>query len=523
MTTWLEWSSGQRRWWSAVSLRQGPPHPNGQGPGRPEKPRSVSPLQHRKDGLPRGMHGVIPSIVLAKQWDPEQRLGSTRELLPRPRIIPMPADIIRHHRANKAHARPAAVERSPAWPTADRRSSTPVGKVVCSCDWRKCAQVPCVRAGYGYGEYADGDPSVAERMPKPWPGRARVSADAPTGRSTPVTGSQPRRHVGHGPVSGLSRGAGYDLDVFCPRWRRPPSTRSRSGNASGARALGEHLPGRLRSCDQQQVRGQIGRARRWWDVCRPPRPGAVRAGGAPNTVDGWFLPDGGTSESSSYAMMTMPAFRIWGCCCAITRTSGLRRPGRPSPRSLRLVSRHALRRLLAEPHSGPSGRSAPHAFRRRLPQQLDRVVLRQLIALPYPPDEHIAFLKELAGKDLPAAPVSGPFSSASPGSESRAVRLLRCPTLCFVPRQSYLRTGTAGRSSLALLNASNWAPSSPGQPHLYYWKDGRELLFRSRLLVGHLIVPDASHGRPQPRDVDGQDQKTAGRDGSVHLFASLCG
>ena len=67
--------------------------------------------------------------------------------------------------------------------------------------------------------------------------------------------------------------------------------------------------------------------RRSWG-CASGHPGLVHFGleGFQRCVDGWFLPDGGTSESPAYAMMTMSGIRSFRLGPArLFRSAGVRR------------------------------------------------------------------------------------------------------------------------------------------------------------------------------------------------------
>ena len=88
-------------------------------------------------------------------------------------------------------------------------------------------------------------------------------------------------------------------------------------------------------------------------------PGLVRFGleGFRRTVEEWFLPDGGTSESPAYALMTMGGIESFRSRLSrLLRSAGLRWRGRLAARRLRRLPRHALRRLLAGPHLDAPGR-----------------------------------------------------------------------------------------------------------------------------------------------------------------------
>lgn len=224
-------------------------------------------------------------------------------------------------------------------------------------------------------------------------------------------------------------------------------------------------------------------------------PGLVRFGldGFRRTVEEWFLPDGGTSESPAYAMMTMGGVRSF----ALAFRDYSDPPGYSAPDGTRLDGFDACR----DTRYGDCWQGLVWTLQGdlRFPPSADSYrttrissSYAELIALAYPSDEHLALLKETVGKDLKSGSSREALFYREPGLEERATPPLSLPNVVFpFLAQGYLRTGPTGRESLAMLNASDYG----GHHHLdnlnlYYWKDGRELLTDLGYLWDH---PDKYH------------------------------
>lgn len=382
-----------------------------------------------------------------------------------------------------------------------------------------------VLAGYGYGEYAGMDPHLAAKrinnlpvdelvyppnrpdrkiytgywsatrigtagMDGPWAVRIAVAYDltcTAQENGTPVYSDTDRRHIERDLLLESVYLAACD-----------PAINNKSvGNRAGATVVG---------------------------MCVG-HPGLVRFGleGFQKTVEEWFLPDGGTSESPAYALMTMSGIRPFALALrdysdppGYRAANGTRLDGFDACRDTRYGDCWqgliwTLQGDLAFPPSADSYRST-----RINPG------FAELIAVAYPSDEHVALLKELAGD----APGRGSARDAlfyrEPGIEQREVPSLRLPDVVFpFLAQGYLRTGATGRENLAMLNASDYG----GHHHLdslnlYLWQNGHELLSDLGYLWDH---PDKyqtsrtfAHNLVM---IDGRDQQKSGRGGSFHIVS----
>ncbi|MCY3023595.1 MAG: heparinase II/III family protein, partial [Planctomycetota bacterium] len=238
----------------------------------------------------------------------------------------------------------------------------------------------------------------------------------------------------------------------------------------------------------------------------------------------WFLPDGGTSESPAYAMMTMDGIRP----LALAFRDYSDPPGFVGPDGKRLDDFNAFR----DTRYGDCWQGLYWTLQGdlRFPPSADSyrttaigTSFGELVAMAYPTDEHAAYLKAVSPKDTPSgdAARSAVFYRKS-GTETRQAPPLALPDVVFpFLAQGYLRTGPAGRDSLALLNASDWG----GHHHqdslnLYYWNDGHELLSDLGYLWDHpdrlMTVRTLAHNLVMS---DGREQLTKGRGGSFHLFS----
>jgi len=382
-----------------------------------------------------------------------------------------------------------------------------------------------VRAGYGYGEYAGMDPHVAAARINNLPEDELVYPPNKPNRRI-YTGYWSASRIG---TSGMDGGwvvriaVAYDLTC--------------TARESGVAVYSEEEKRRiehdlllestyLAACDpainNKSVGNRAGAAVVGMCVGHP---GLVRFGleGFLRTVDGWFLPDGGTSESPAYAMMTMGGVRPF----ALAFRDYSDPPGYAAPDGTRLDGFDACRDTrygdcwqgliwtlqgdLRFPPSADSYRTTSISAR-----------FAELIAVAYPSNEHVALLKEIAGKDLAGGSLREALFYREPGLEARDVAPLRLPDVVFpFLTQGYLRTGPTGRESLVMLNASDYG----GHHHLdslnlYYWKDGRELLSDLGYLWDH---PDKrqtyctfAHNLVV---LDGRDQERKGRGGRFHLFS----
>jgi hypothetical protein len=256
-------------------------------------------------------------------------------------------------------------------------------------------------------------------------------------------------------------------------------------------------------------------------------PGLVHFGldGFIKTVDGWFLPDGGTSESPAYAMMTMNGIRPF----ALAFRGHTDPAGYASLDGVRLDGFDACRDTLygdcwqalvwtlqGDLHFVPSADS----YR----STTIGVPFADLLVLAYPTDTHIALLTESISRDTSDGVNPSAIFYRDPASDRTEAQTstLDMPDVVFpYLSQGYLRTGEDGRNSLAELNAADHG----GHHHLdglnlYYWKDRHELLSD----LGYLW--DHQHKYETARTwahnlviIDGKDQIARSRRGQFHTFS----
>ena len=382
-----------------------------------------------------------------------------------------------------------------------------------------------VRAGYGYGEYAGMDPHVAAERINNLPDDELVYPPNKPDRKI-YTGYWSASRIG---TSGMDGGwvvrVAVAYDLTCAAEDRGVAVYSDDEK----RRIEHDLlleSTYLAACDpainNKSVGNRAGAAVVGMCVGHP---GLVRFGleGFLRTVDGWFLPDGGTSESPAYAMMTMGGIRPF----ALAFRNYSDPPGYAGPDGTRLDRFDACR----DTRYGDCWQGLIWTLQGdlRFPPSADSYrttrigsSYAELIAVAYPSDTHVAFLKEVAGNDLARGSPRDALFYRESGLEARDVPPLALPDVVFpFLAQGYLRTGPAGRESLLLLNASDYG----GHHHLdslnlYYWKDGRELLSDLGYLWDH---PDKyqtyrtfAHNLVM---IDGRDQERRRRGGRFHLFS----
>jgi hypothetical protein len=382
-----------------------------------------------------------------------------------------------------------------------------------------------VRAGYGYGEYAGMDPHVAAERISSLPEDELVYPPNKPNRKI-YAGYWAASRIG---TSGMDGGwvvriaVAYDLTCTAKENEAPVYSEEE-------RRLIEHdlllESTYLAACDPSINNKSVGnRAGAAVVGMCVGHPGLVRFGleGFQRTVEEWFLPDGATSESPAYAMMTMGGVRSF----ALAFRDYSDPPGYAAPDGTRLDGFDACRDTrygdcwqgLIWTLQGDL-RFPPSADSYRTTQIGSRFA--ELIAVAYPSDDHIALLKEIAGKDLTSGSPREAIFYREPALEERDAPPLSLPDVVFpFLAQGYLRTGPTGRESLAMLNASDYG----GHHHLdslnlYYWKDGRELLSDLGYLWDH---PDKYQTyRTYAHNlvvIDGRDQQRKGRGGNFHLFS----
>ena len=261
-------------------------------------------------------------------------------------------------------------------------------------------------------------------------------------------------------------------------------------------------------------------------------PLMVRFGldGFQKTVDEWFLPDGGTSESAAYAMMTM------GCIAPFAYAfRGYSEPAgfTPPDQSPRLADFNACR----DTEYGTAWQALIWTLQGdlRFPPLADSyvttgisAVYAELIALGYPTPEHLVLAKVKSGDNPSGAAARSALFYREPAAADGAADNAAIPAQPPLPdivfpflAQGFLRLGDFGHGGLAVLDASDWG----GHHHrdslnLYLWKDGHELLSDLGYLWDHpdkkMTTRTLAHNLVL---IDGENQKTTGRGGSFAFFA----
>ncbi|MFZ2643368.1 MAG: heparinase II/III family protein [Verrucomicrobiia bacterium] len=271
-------------------------------------------------------------------------------------------------------------------------------------------------------------------------------------------------------------------------------------------------------------------------------PELVRFGldGFYQTVDGWFLPDGATSESPGYGTMTLGG--IWDLAQAFRGYSdppGYRDAAGKRIDSLDLYHGTAYERVWECFFRGLQGdlHYPPSADAMR--QSGLGVNFIELMAGNYPDrPQYLALLKETLGvgspksassagdvarrellKEMPGAGLA--LYYREPGLENKKTPALSFPDWCPPElRIGHMRTGADGRESLLTLSASHWGNHHHQDSlNLYYWKQGREVLSDLGYLWDHpekhMTVRTVAHNTVV---IDEKEQITKERGGDVLFF-----
>ncbi len=382
-----------------------------------------------------------------------------------------------------------------------------------------------VRAGYGYGEYAGMDPHVAAKHINDLPEDELVYPPNVPDRRIYAGYWAASRFGTNGqdgaPVASLTEA--YDLTCLAQRDGRPVYTDEQRIRIERDVLLeGSYLLACDTSINNKSVGGRTAAA--IVGLCVG-HPGLVHFGidGFRRTVNEWFLPDGGTSESPAYAMMTMGNIRRFPLAFRDYSDPA----GYVTPTGERLDDFNAARDTLY----GDCWQSLIWTLQGNLRHTPDADSYRttgisayyaELIALAYPTPEHIALLKELAGGEGAPGARDAAIFYRDPDLQNTEVPAFTLPDVVFpYLSQGYLRTGEHGRAGTVMLNASHWG----GHHHLdsldlYCWQDGRELLSDLGYLWDH---PDSYQTRRTWAHnlvmVNEKDQRSRERGGSFHLFA----
>ena len=517
-----------------------PWHPNGQWSWSASKPDRLT-CRVCKTVFP---NDEFPeSIVLQSKWDPRQKFGfiggETFRCFGYHYARPSLSGIIRRCKVNHVTGQLHALGTAYAL-TQDGRYARAAKAILL----RFAEVLPkyLVRAGYGYGEYADCDPHVAAERINNLPVDELVYPPNKPDRKI-FTGYWSASRVG---TSGMDGGwvsrvtEAYDLT--CEARDRGDTIKPEGRIVSPEKSTGKPV---YSDDDRVRIERDVLLESAYLAACDPSinnksvgnragaavvglcvgHPGLVRFGldGFQKTVSDWFLPDGGTSESAAYAMMTMGGIRPFGLAFRDYSDP----EGYAPPDGKRLEAFNACRdTLYGDCWQGliwnlqGNLRHAPLADSYRTTGIDSRFA--ELIALAYPTDEHVALLKELVGDKPRGGAAREAIFYREPGLEARKVPKLGLPDAVFpYLAQGYLRRGVHGRKGLAVLSATDWG----GHHHidslsLYYWQDGRELLSDLGYLWDH---PDSHQTRRTLAHnlvmIDGRDQLTKGRGGSFHLFS----
>ncbi len=256
-------------------------------------------------------------------------------------------------------------------------------------------------------------------------------------------------------------------------------------------------------------------------------PGLVRFGwdGFQQTIDGWFLPDGTTSESPGYATMTLG--NIWDMPQALrgySEPADYRAPDGQRRVAVDLYHGTAYERVWENAFNGQQGDLAfpPYADSYRSTRLGANFV--ELMAANYPErPAYLALLKESGGDDLAKGYAPLALYYREPDLEKKAAPRIALPDFCPPDlRIGHMRTGTDGRESLLLLNASRWGTHHHEDSlNLYYWKNGHELLSDLGYLWDHprkhQTARTVAHNTVV---IDEKDQRTKERGGDVVFFRS---
>jgi hypothetical protein len=254
-------------------------------------------------------------------------------------------------------------------------------------------------------------------------------------------------------------------------------------------------------------------------------PALVRFGweGFQQTVDGWFLPDGTTSESPAYALMTLG--NIWDMAQALRGYSdppGYRDDAGRRVDALDPYRGTAYERVWAATFKGLQGDLLYPAYADSYRTSTLGSHFVELMVANYPEHpEFLALLREICGPDLVRGHTPIALYYREPGIEKKPAPALVLPDWCSPElRIGHLRTGEDGRESLLLLSASHWG----GHHHqdslnLSYWKQGAEVLSDLGYLWDHPRKHQAARTVAHNTVlIDGKDQVTKERGGDVRFF-----
>jgi hypothetical protein len=265
------------------------------------------------------------------------------------------------------------------------------------------------------------------------------------------------------------------------------------------------------------------------------------------TVDGWFLSDGGTSESWAYALMTLNGITPLGqALSGYSDPPGYRDPQGQRLDRLDVYHETAYGKVWEAMFQGLQGDLSYPPLADSSPGTHLGIPFAELMAVNYPEKpQYLALLKALAGADRSRTgrrtprktrPEGGTlgdnfwrnadrrtrlYSRLEEGGEKKIPPLLLADHCFPALRLGYLRSGADGRDSTLVLSASDW-----GNHHhvdslnLYYWHQGQELLSDLGYLWDHpqstMTRRTFAHNTVM---IDGKEQRTRDRGGRFTLFA----
>jgi hypothetical protein len=496
-------------------------HPNGQWSWTPRRPNQ---LKCRACGTVYPNDKYPESIKVQSTWDPRQTFtfidGDTFVCFSYKRARSSPAGIIRAKKVSHVGSVLLALGKAYAL-TGDAKYAQAARRIYL----RLVEVFPTwlVRAGYGYNEYADCPPHTAAERILNLPNDELVCPPNQPDRKV-HTGYWSASRVGTAGMDGgwvIRVAVAYDLMCEAQAGGTPVfSAEERERIERDVLLESTYLAACDTSINNKSVGNRAGAAIVGLVVGHP---GLVRFGldGFVRTVDDWFLPDGGTSESAAYAMMTMSGIRAF----AEAFRDYTEPTGYVGPDGKRLEHFNVCRDTVYG--TCWQGLYWKLQGNRRFPPIADSYRtssissdFAELVALAYPTPQHLAYLKEVAG----VAPTGRAAATALFYRDAAALQQelprFSVPDVVFpYLAQGYLRRGVNGRQGTVVLNASDWG----GHHHydglgLYLWQGGHELLSDLGYLWDH---PDkAKTYRTFAHNlamVDGKRQERQ-RGGSFHLF-----
>jgi hypothetical protein len=287
-------------------------------------------------------------------------------------------------------------------------------------------------------------------------------------------------------------------------------------------------------------------------------PGLVRFGleGFDMTVNGWYLPDGTTSESPFYGLMTLGG--IWDMAQAgqgYSDPEGYKDAEGKRIDALDLYHGTNYKLVWEAFYKGLQGNLKYPPYADSFENTTLDVAYVDLMVANYPEKKsYLALLKEICGEALILHSGSPVFNSEFTDSEVEPVLrlpydltkpngalsfsmyyrktqlakesnpVLQFPDWCPPSLQiGHLRTGKDGRESLLLLSASPWGTHHENDSlNLYYWKKGTALLSDLGYLWDHPQKPNNIRALAHNTVLlDEQNQIKKGRGGEILFFKTF--